>query len=61
MAPGLLVGAECSGMELVPYALNKIGLRRDFQMAFICERDSLCRTVDPAMPAESNQARTGFQ
>ena len=61
MAPRLRVGTECSGMELVPYALNKIGLRGYFRMAFICERDGQCRKVDPAMPSGSNQARKGSQ
>ena len=45
MAPRLRVGTECSGMELVPYALNKIGLRGYFRMAFICERDGQCRKL----------------
>ena len=30
MATRLRVGLECSGMELVPYALNEIGLRGAF-------------------------------
>ena len=45
MAPCLRVGTACSGLEIVPYALNKTGLRGDFQMAFICARDSLCRKL----------------
>ena len=32
-------------MELVPYALNKIGLRGYFRMALICERDGQCRKL----------------
>ena len=42
MAPRLRVGTECSGMELAPYALNQIGLRGNFQMSFVCEKDRLC-------------------
>ena len=43
MARHLRVGTECSGMELVPYALNAIGLRGHFQMSFVCENDRQCR------------------
>ena len=32
-------------MELVPYALNRIGLRGQFQMAFVCENYSPCRKL----------------
>ena len=42
MALCLRVGTESSGMELVPYALNQIGVRGNFQMLFACEKDRLC-------------------
>ena len=45
MARHLRVGTECSGMELVPYALNAIGLRGHFQMSFVCEKDRQCRNL----------------
>ena len=45
MAPPLRVGTECSGTELVPYALNEIGLRGDFLMSLVCEKDRLCRKL----------------
>ncbi|MFM7979145.1 MAG: DNA cytosine methyltransferase [Candidatus Fonsibacter sp.] len=45
MALGLRVGTECSGMERVPYASNEIGLRADFQLLFVCEKDRLCRKL----------------
>ena len=45
MARHLRVGTECSGMELVPYALNAIGLRGHFQMSFVCEKDRQCRKL----------------
>ena len=32
-------------MELVPYALNAIGLRGHFQMSFVCEKDRQCRKL----------------
>jgi hypothetical protein len=32
-------------MELVPYALRAMGLRGDFEMAFVCERDPHCRKL----------------
>ena len=38
-------GTECSGMELVPYALNAIGLRGHFQMSFVCEKGRQCRKL----------------
>jgi hypothetical protein len=38
MAPRLRAGTECSGMELVPYALNAIGLRGHFQCLLSARR-----------------------
>jgi hypothetical protein len=32
-------------MELVPYALNKIGLRGQFQMVFACDNYRPCRKL----------------
>ena len=33
------------GVELVPYALNAIGLRGHFRMSFVCEKDCQCRKL----------------
>ena len=61
MAPCLRVGTECSGMELVPYALNEIGLRGDFQMSFVCEKDLLCRKLIRQCHQKATKARVVYK
>lgn len=61
MAPCLRVGTECSGMELVPYALDRIGLRGQFQMAFVCENYGPCRSLIRQCHRKATKPRTVFK
>ena len=41
----LRVATECSGLEPLPYALDRIGMGGRYSMVWACERDSKCRSL----------------